>query len=286
MKNILLACAFLALLILLVLHFSKIKQYEAMLEMENLRNSSLNDYMLYYKFKSVGDSLMLKGGHKEALVYYFKADSVLGQSNLSKDNLAYAQMDQQKKDSLENLSYKLSNIKNELIAFRNNKKKEGLYKDSIIEISKEEIKNLNSNLVLLKDSLTKAKDEIKKISKLIGKLEIEVFNGTKVYYAGDILNGKANGFGYGLFSTGGVYEGEWKNNLRHGKGKYTWKDGNKYEGDYYDDKRQGKGTYLFASGEKYIGEWLDNKRSGKGTMYAKDGSVIVSGEWVNDEVKK
>lgn len=115
--------------------------------------------------------------------------------------------------------------------------------------------------------------------------EILIFKsskGVKIEYSGQISGGKANGYGVGLFESGGIYKGYWHNNLRHGKGTYTWNDGEKYEGEFVNDKREGIGTYIWKNGEKYEGQWKNDMRDGKGTMYKPNGEIKISGLFVKD----
>ncbi|MGF1637647.1 MAG: hypothetical protein ACFCUU_11290 [Cyclobacteriaceae bacterium] len=107
-------------------------------------------------------------------------------------------------------------------------------------------------------------------------------NGNTVHYIGDLSNNLADGYGIGIWETGGVYKGEWKNNMRHGKGRYEWADGEWYEGDYMNDQRHGFGIYYFKNGEKYHGEWKANKRHGKGKIFNRNEELLYEGYWEND----
>lgn len=117
-------------------------------------------------------------------------------------------------------------------------------------------------------------------------LKFQSTKGKDVIYLGEVKEGKANGEGIGIFSSGGMYEGYWSNNLRHGRGIYQWKDGEKYEGGFKEDKRNGFGIYFWKNGEKYEGYWNNDKRHGKGKIIDKSGKEKVSGEWENDELRK
>ncbi|MEM1336249.1 MAG: hypothetical protein AAF717_02000 [Bacteroidota bacterium] len=108
--------------------------------------------------------------------------------------------------------------------------------------------------------------------------------GSKLHYIGQVKNGKANGFGVAILSTGSRYEGQWKDNHRHGQGKFYWTDGHYYIGAYSDDKRNGEGTYFWPNGEKFVGLWSDDERTGEGVFYGKKGDVIASGLWEEDEL--
>ncbi|MCO5233933.1 MAG: hypothetical protein LC105_11065 [Chitinophagales bacterium] len=100
-----------------------------------------------------------------------------------------------------------------------------------------------------------------------------------VYYTGDIVNGKADGNGKGVFDNGWVYEGQWTNNAKQGKGKEKFTDGSYYEGDFENNMRSGFGTYVSKYNEKYIGQWENDMQQGEGTLYDKKGKVKYKGEW-------
>lgn len=107
-------------------------------------------------------------------------------------------------------------------------------------------------------------------------------NQNNIYYTGDIVDGKANGVGKGVFDNGNVYEGEWVNNNIEGKGKEKLPDGTYYEGEFSNNVRDGKGTYLYKNNEKYVGQWENNVRDGEGILYDKKGKIKYKGEWKND----
>ena len=110
--------------------------------------------------------------------------------------------------------------------------------------------------------------------------------GSTMHYVGQVKNGKANGYGVALLSTGSRYEGQWKDNMRHGEGTYYWSDGQYYVGEYLNDKRNGQGTYYWPNGEKYAGHWEDDERDGKGTFYGKDGEIVAAGTWEDDKLEE
>lgn len=111
-------------------------------------------------------------------------------------------------------------------------------------------------------------------------------DGNTIYYLGEKENGKANGYGVGMWSTGSTYKGEWKDNHRHGKGIYIWKDGEYYEGDFFEGVRTGKGKYVWKDKSYYVGNWEANRRSGFGVIYYPNGTVQYQGNWVNDKFKQ
>lgn len=99
--------------------------------------------------------------------------------------------------------------------------------------------------------------------------------GMKYTYTGEVVDGKPNGKGTGIY-TYGTYSGDYINGLRHGKGTFVSKDGsNEYEGTFANDKyNEGKLTMTvdksffkgtFRKGKPYNGKW-----------YNKDGTVMVN----------
>ena len=139
-------------------------------------------------------------------------------------------------------------------------------------------------------ALEKAKVQLSRMKRLIQQksfgeyLTFTSSKGSQVHYVGQVKNGKANGHGVAILSTGSRYEGEWKNNLRDGEGTFYWADGQHYEGEYKNDKRHGIGTYHWLNGEKFVGLWQDDQRTGEGTFYGKDGKVVASGFWEDDKL--
>ena len=114
-------------------------------------------------------------------------------------------------------------------------------------------------------------------------LTFESAQGNDVYYVGDVRDGKANGSGVALLSSGSRYQGEWRDNRRHGQGTFYWPDGAYYEGAYVDGERDGQGTYHFPDGSMFVGDWEADLRNGQGIFYDKKGEVVARGEWEDDE---
>ena len=115
-------------------------------------------------------------------------------------------------------------------------------------------------------------------------LTFKTSKGSQLHYVGQVKQGKANGYGVAILSTGSRYEGEWKDNQRHGQGSFYWPDGEYYVGTYRNDKRSGEGTYFWPNGEKFVGRWADDERTGEGVFYGKKGDVVASGLWEEDEL--
>lgn len=110
--------------------------------------------------------------------------------------------------------------------------------------------------------------------------------GLRVQYFGETSNGMANGYGMGVYETGGVYKGYWRDNSRNGKGEYRWTSGDEYTGEYKNGERNGFGIYKFASGERYEGEWVNDLRHGQGSHYSSKGEITLKGEWRKDKLRK
>jgi hypothetical protein len=84
--------------------------------------------------------------------------------------------------------------------------------------------------------------------------------GSKYYgttFVGEWRNGKQDGQGTYIDSTGFSYEGEWKNGIMNGLGKGININGDTYEGQYKDGARHGQGTYTKSNGDEYSGIWKD-----------------------------
>jgi hypothetical protein len=157
--------------------------------------------------------------------------------------------------------------------------------DSLIKIFKKDTNNLNQEIYLLNALVEKYKQQ-NQIKNKIQVLSFVSSKGHKVSYIGEVLDGKANGGGEGVWSTGSIYKGDWKNNLRHGKGKFEWIDGQVYEGDFKMGKKTGFGIYKWPSGERYEGYWNDDKRNGNGKLFDRDGNLKYDGMWEDDKPLK
>lgn len=285
MKNRVLIIVSCVLLVLAVFLFFRMRTYQQDVEAVHQNMQATTDSLQYYRFKSIGDSLLAVEEIEGAVEYFQKADSVLGQEKLLNEKMDVINIIRSKQERLTSLRERVENIQDERLLAERSMGEEIRLRDSLMRLSNTEINILIMETEQLRDSLAQAFEEMQHIAESVGELEFETGDGTSVYYAGDIEDGQANGYGYGLFGTGGIYAGEWKDNKRHGNGKYTWTDGSIYVGEYVDGRREGMGTYYFASGEKYIGSWEDNKRSGQGAMYGEEGKLILSGTWENDKVE-
>lgn len=242
-----------------------------------------------YKKVAAANYLLLSGNYDEAnelykeiektnkdyewmnLIQYFGNNRYALESDkekLSNEKISLFEKLKKNQSELEQLIQKL-NIYYQIVDSLNNKI---LY----FEEEQEQLKKLNEQL----------EADFYKLKSSYGKIDFFNANKVKVHYFGELKDGKANGYGMGIFDSKGIYEGEWLNNARNGKGKYLWSNGDIYEGNYKNDKRNGYGTYYFATGEKYEGYWENDLRNGKGKFYDKDGKIILEGLWINDKLSK
>jgi hypothetical protein len=238
--------------------------------------------------RAKADSLLDTNAYEDALFYYAQVDSSRG-SNLTQQHAAYIinliQVQNRKADSLFNLNF---NLKRELRKeFEKLMQAQGTTDTFRIRLDSmfNELNNLQDQIVEAGVRENSLVDSINTWRTSRQFRQFVVDDSVKIYYLGPVKNEMANGFGYGIIASGGVYEGEWKNNRRHGKGKYTWRNGHVYEGDFTEGRIEGFGTYTFPSGEKYSGNWKANLREGKGTLYNEAGTVVLDGQWVKDKFK-
>lgn len=117
-----------------------------------------------------------------------------------------------------------------------------------------------------------------------GLLRFPGERGAGITYVGELRDGRANGYGYAVWTTGSAYEGRWRDNRRHGPGRHQYPDGAVYEGLYADDLREGQGTYHYKNGQRWEGPWQGNLRHGEGVLYEADGRVRVRGVWERDRL--
>ncbi len=99
-------------------------------------------------------------------------------------------------------------------------------------------------------------------------------------YEGEYSNGARNGNGLFIWADGKRYEGDFVDDRREGVGKLEWADGTFYEGEFVNGKMHGKGRLVWSNGEVYVGWFANDKMEGHGIHYAKDGSVIYDGDWI------
>lgn len=152
--------------------------------------------------------------------------------------------------------------------------------DTVVKVEQDE--NSEIELKKVKTELAVTKSKVKKLENEDRMLELVSSKGKKFQYTGKTFNGKANGYGVGVFETGSVYKGQWKDNYRHGKGNFTWSDKEFYEGEFVKGKRHGYGEYHWSNGDIYKGYWKEDMRHGEGKLYKKNGKIKQEGTWEND----
>lgn len=103
-------------------------------------------------------------------------------------------------------------------------------------------------------------------------------------YVGEYRDGKRDGLGTWTNSSGHRYVGEFRGGNLHGQGTYTYPGGGMYVGEYRDGKQNGRGAYTWPDGDKYVGDFRDNERNGQGIEYRADGTIKLSGSWVDGKL--
>lgn len=223
--------------------------YEAAIEeYRALQNKTDNEQII--------EMLSVRTQHADSLKQYFKKNK--GQS--------------QRKD------YLISKKEEEITALTKKTDSLNLEREKMREAYKD-------TLADLKQTITRKEEKLNQKEK-VKVLQFESSNAQMVHYLGEVENGKANGGGVGIWSTGSIYKGDWKDNRRHGKGTIESQNGERYEGNWINGKREGQGKYYWPGGERYEGGWKDNKRHGQGTLYDRDNNVQYKGLWKNDKPVK
>ena len=103
-------------------------------------------------------------------------------------------------------------------------------------------------------------------------------NGDKL--AGEFRNGRLNGQGMEVLSSGYQYIGQFKDDLPDGHGTETFAEGHRYVGEFKEGKYHGRGEFNFANRNRYAGDFLDGKPNGQGTYTFANGD-IYEGEFRN-----
>lgn len=238
--------------------------------------------LVFLENKAKADELFIEGRFDSALALYKELNVDVNLLNKRKEIIKQFEESEGFKIRLEDESFKLQT--------EFNKEQESL-KIQTDFIKKRYLRSETTNDSLVKElsvilSLLASKQrELEKVPRY-EKLTFYSANRTKVTYFGESNSGKANGYGFGYYSSGSLYEGTWKDNMRNGKGTFQWIDGDKYEGDYVSDNRSGTGTYYWKNGEKYKGKWENNMRNGYGILYDKDDNIKLKGIWKDDLLVK
>ena len=275
-KNILLFGALTAVILLSLYLYKENKQLKSVLEEEKKKGLMYKETQEYYDQIAHIDSLLYEKKYKEGLKAY--------ESSLSTIDSSFHPMIMTRINLIEQLIASLDKPDTvDKLAVEALDSTELTQAATVKEINKYDS---------LAFALQKANVQIEYLKHQLRQRESGEYltfsseRNNKVYYVGQVKNGKANGTGVALWNTGSRYEGTWKDNKRHGKGVFYWLDGERYEGEYDAGKRHGYGSYYWPNGEKYVGGWVNDQRSGEGTFYGEDGEIIASGIWENDELTK
>ena len=108
----------------------------------------------------------------------------------------------------------------------------------------------------------------------------------ELIYAGDIVNGKAEGYGIHIFKDGRYYMGQWKNNHQNGKGILYSKDGELiYEGDFVNGEMEGYGKYIFENIESFFEQYLESITNNKDIGFFKKFYILSNFDKVKSNGK-
>lgn len=128
-------------------------------------------------------------------------------------------------------------------------------------------------------------------------------SGTTWVYYGQVQDGKSNGTGSRIFSSGEIQRGQFKNDQLSGTGEILFANGGRYVGNYMDKSREG--LYVFKSGRTEKGtRWTDGTFIGdqmnvdgtqfkgriengvlvQGRSYRADGSLAEEGRYENGQL--
>merc|ERR1711988_1510408 len=88
-------------------------------------------------------------------------------------------------------------------------------KDAQLDAHRVAIAEKDSEIENLQQQLANAKDIIESL-----RIQTKTYADGRVYYVGQMKDGKAHGFGKDTYASGAIYVGEWKDNKWNGYGKY------------------------------------------------------------------
>jgi len=238
--------------------------------------------------KEITGSEVNTGMSEGEVIAFAKADSLLLSGNYNEAIATYKNLDTGNNPSLKNLRI---GVAEEFINLQNRSRRlarmaadtTGTEVDYGDMPETEQMDSLSFALEKAQLQLSNLKRQM--IEKSFGEyITFKSTKGNRLFYVGEVDNGKADGFGIAILDSGSRYEGEWESNKRHGQGSFYWIDGEHYEGDYKNDQRSGTGTYYWPNGEKYVGHWKNDMRNGEGKFYGKDGELMTQGVWKDDKL--
>jgi hypothetical protein len=200
-----------------------------------------------------------------------------------KRTLAYStQLNRADKATINNLEQRLRRTGTQL----------GNLSDSIDSLSSHYAQEINSREELAALQAVRLQTQESKIADLEQEaqskhiLKFKSPAGVDIAYIGEVKDGKAHGYGIGIWANGTSYRGQWQEGKKHGQGVYEYPEGEKFEGDFVKDKRQGFGTYVWKNGDRYEGQWLQDLRHGEGFITNNKGEIVRGGIWEKDVLEQ
>ena len=101
-------------------------------------------------------------------------------------------------------------------------------------------------------------------------------------YKGYWRDDKQNGQGEEVTADGSSYVGEFRDGVKSGQGKIIWSDGGIYEGGFLNGTLEGFGKYKWPDGREYEGGWKAGEMHGQGVFVWPDGRKYA-GEYLNNK---
>lgn len=109
--------------------------------------------------------------------------------------------------------------------------------------------------------------------------------GAAFTWDGDVVEGKADGYGKAVRTVNGeyhsTYEGTYSKGIREGKGKFFHKDGSVLECNFVNNQAMGYGKWMTEDGSVYEGNIINYRRHGKGKQTLGNGTTY-EGFFVSD----
>jgi hypothetical protein len=99
--------------------------------------------------------------------------------------------------------------------------------------------------------------------------------GPKSEYVGKFINDETSGQGKVKYSSGDSYSGFFEKGFPHGKGIFLFANGEIYEGNFENGEMNGVGKFTNPNGEFYSGGFLNGKYDGEGSIILSNGDKYV-----------
>lgn len=111
-------------------------------------------------------------------------------------------------------------------------------------------------------------------------------DGAAFTWDGNIVDGKADGYGKAVRTINGeyhsTYEGMYSKGIREGKGKFSHKDGSVLECTFVNNQAMGEGKWIGEDGSVYEGNIINYRRHGMGKQELANGTTF-EGFFVSDD---